>query len=111
MFRFVWQRFKNTTFFEKMLLIVGIAISIAGFYMINNMYIMDSKVSWALIQAAFLYLLLIFTVILTDSSESVKEELKVVIKEQAQEIRLLRKITEEQLEEIRLLRRDINKKM
>jgi len=110
MFRFVWDKFKKTTMFEKMLLVVGLAISVLGFYWINNMYMREPKVTWPLLQAAFSYLLLIFMVILTDSNESIKEELKIVIKEQAQEIRYLRNIANEQLDEIRLLRRDLTMK-
>ena len=107
MFRYVWDKFKKTTFFEKLLLLVGLAISIAGFYLINNVYLQEQKVTWSLLQAAFLYLLLIFMVILTDSNESIKEELKIVIKEQVQEIRYMRNIANEQLEEIRLLRKQM----
>ena len=110
MFGYVFDKFRKTTFFEKLLLIVGLAISVLGFYLINNMYLKESIVSWPLIQAAFLYLLLIFIVILTDSNESIKEELKVVIKEQADEVRYLRDITNEQLEEIRLMRKAFSKK-
>lgn len=110
MFSFVWDKFKKTTFFEKMLLIVGLAISILGFYIINDMYLKEPSISWSLIQAAFLYLLLIFIVILTDSNESIKEELKIVIKEQVEEIKYLRTIANEQLEEIKLLRKDLRKR-
>ncbi|MFC1732289.1 hypothetical protein ACFL6I_18450 [candidate division KSB1 bacterium] len=110
MFRFVWEKFKRTSFFEKLLLIVGLAISIVGFYLINNMYLQEARLSWPLIQAAFLYLLLIFIVILTDSNESIKEELKIVIKEQADEVKYLRNIMNEQLQEIRLMRRGMKKK-
>lgn len=110
LFKYIWDKFKKTSFFEKLLLFVGLAISIAGFYLINNVYLKEQMVTWSLLQAAFLYLMLIFLVILTDSNESIKEELKIVIKEQVQEIRYLRNITNEQLEEIKLLRRDMNKK-
>lgn len=110
MFKYVMDKFRRTTFFEKLLLLVGLAISVLGFYLINNMYLKESTVSWALIQAAFLYLLLIFIVILTDSNESIKEELKTVIREQADEIKYLRNIMSEQLEEIRLMRRGLVKK-
>lgn len=110
MFNLVWEKFKRTTFFEKLLLIVGLAISILGFYLINNMYMQESKLTWPLLQAAFLYLLLIFMVILTDSNESIKEELKVVIREQADEVKYLRNIMNEQLEEIRMMRRGMKGK-
>lgn len=110
MFKFFLDKFRKTTFFEKLLLLVGLAISVLGFYWINNMYMQEPRVTWPLLQAAFAYLLLIFIVILTDSNESIKEELKIVIKEQAQEIRYLRNITNEQLEEIKLLRKDLTVK-
>ncbi|MFO8016329.1 MAG: hypothetical protein R6U32_04440 [Candidatus Woesearchaeota archaeon] len=110
MFKFVWDKFSKTTLFEKMLLFVGLAISILGFYLINNMYLQEARVTWSLIQAAFLYLLLIFIVILTDSNESIKEELKIVIKEQSEETKYLREVANDQLEEIKLLRKQMKKK-
>ncbi|MFC1690862.1 hypothetical protein ACFL0W_01665 [Nanoarchaeota archaeon] len=72
------------------------------------MYKRNPGVSWDLIICIFLWLLLIFIVILTDSNESIKEELGIVIKEQVKEIQVLREINKEQLLETKLLREDLN---
>jgi uncharacterized membrane protein len=93
--------------FEKLLLIVGIAVTIIGFYYINQMYTGEGRLSWALLQAAFLWMVLLFMIILTDSSETVKEELKEVINQQVQETRLLRDISMEQLAELKVLNKAI----
>lgn len=96
--------------FEKMLLVVGIAVTIIGFYYINQMYTGEGRLSWALLQAAFLWLVLLFMIILTDSNESIKEELKEVVNQQVQETRLLRDISREQLDELRILNKALIKK-
>lgn len=101
---------RSLNFFEKLLLIVGLAITIIGFYFINRLYIGEGRLSWALLQAAFLWLLLIFLVILTDSNETVKEELKDTMMQNIEETILLKKILEEQLEETKGLRRDLKGK-
>jgi len=90
-------------FFEKMLLLVGITVTIIGFYYINKIYTGEGHLSWALLQAAFLWLLLLFMIILTDSNESIKEELKEVIQQHVEETRLLREISKEQLVELKVL--------
>lgn len=93
-------------FFEKLLLLVGVAVTITGFYYINKLYTGEGHLSWALLQAAFLWLVLLFLIILTDSNESIKEELKEVIKQHINETRILKEISKQQLtelEEIKLL--------
>ena len=94
---------KRLNFFEKMLLVVGLAVTVSGFYYINKLYTGEGHISWALLQAAFLWLLLLFMIILTDSNESIKEELKEVIKEHVKETRILKEISKEQLEELKLI--------
>jgi uncharacterized membrane protein len=89
--------------FEKLLLLIGISVTIIGFYYINKMYTGEGRLSWALLQAAFLWLVLLFMIILTDSNESIKEELKEVIHQHMNETRLLKEISKEQLAELRLL--------
>lgn len=103
----VFSRINN---FEKILFIVGIAATVVGFYFINKVYRLDPYLNWALVQAIFLWLLLLFIIILTDSNESIKEELKIVIKEQTEETKLLKKIVTDQLQEIKLLRADFKKR-
>ncbi|MAE42470.1 hypothetical protein CMO93_01755 [Candidatus Woesearchaeota archaeon] len=70
MFKLIYQKFQISTFFEKLLLIVGIAIGIVGFWFINTVYYENPTLSWQFLMAIFLWLLLIFVVILTDSNES-----------------------------------------
>ncbi len=88
-------------FFEKMLLIVGVMVTILGFFFINRIYTGDGHLSWALLQAAFLWLVLLFLIILTDSNESVKEELKEIIHQHMNETKLLKEISKQQLAELR----------
>ncbi|MBS3102870.1 hypothetical protein J4458_05490 [Candidatus Woesearchaeota archaeon] len=103
MFTYVYQRFQRATFFEKLLLVVGISIGILGFWLINTAYYKEPTLSWQFIMSIFLWLLLIFVVILTDSNESIKEELSIIIKEHIDETKLLR-------EEVKLLNANLSRK-
>jgi surface polysaccharide O-acyltransferase-like enzyme len=97
-------------FFEKMLLLVGISVTVIGFYYINKIYTGEGHMSWALLQAAFLWLLLLFMIILTDSNESIKEELKEVIQKHCEETRILKEISKEQLAELKVIKAALMKK-
>jgi len=97
-------------FFEKMLLLVGLAVTVVGFYYINTIYTGEGHMSWALLQAAFLWLLLLFMIILTDSNESIKEELKEVIQKHIEETKVLKEISKEQLAELKLIKTSLAKK-
>ena len=101
MFRSIYKKFAQSNLFQKLLLFVGIAIGVIGFWLINKIYINEPVVGWSFITAVFLWLLLIFVVILTDSSESIKEELSAIIKEHINETRLLK-------EEVVLVRKIAN---
>ena len=90
MFKSVYKKFIRSNLFQKLLLFIGISIGIIGFWFINKIYINDPIVSWPFLTVVFLWLLLIFIVILTDSSESIKEELSAIIQEHIEETRLLR---------------------
>ena len=98
MFKSFYRKFSQANMFQKLLLFIGILVGIIGFWLINNIYLYEPVLSWPFITAVFLWLLLIFIVILTDSSESIKEELGAIIKEHINETRLLR-------EEVVLLRK------
>ncbi len=100
---------KRLNFFEKMLLVVGLAVTVIGFYYINKIYTGEGHLSWALLQAAFLWLLLLFMIILTDSNESIKEELKEVINKQVEETKILKQISKEQLAELKVLSATMSK--
>ncbi len=97
-------------FFEKMLLLAGVAVTIVGFFYINRIYTGEGHMSWALLQAAFLWLLLLFMIILTDSNESIKEELKEVIKQHMEETKVLKQISREQLAELKVIKQCLSKK-
>jgi len=100
MFSMFGQKIRKSTFFEKLLLIVGIGVGIVGFKLLNVVYGANPVLNWHALIAIFLWLVLIFLIILTDSSESIKEELAIIIKEHIEETKLLK-------EEIKLLRADL----
>ncbi|MCH8004345.1 MAG: hypothetical protein IH934_06990 [Nanoarchaeota archaeon] len=103
MFNQLGKGSRTTTLFEKLLLIIGIAVGIIGFFLINLVYKGDSVLSSHFLTVIFLWLLLIFIVILTASNESIKEELSIIIKQHIQETTLIK-------EEIMLLNANLEKK-
>lgn len=103
MFKFVYKRFQAATLFEKMLLVTGIFVGIIGFWFINKVYYNQPGLTWQFLTSVFLWLMLIFLVILTDSNESVKEELSIIIREHITETRLLK-------EEVKALNKNLMKK-
>jgi len=100
----IFKKFRISTFFEKLLLVVGITIGIIGFWLINKVYYSESLLSWQFLSVLFLWLILVFIVILTASNEGIKEELGVIIKEHIEETKLIK-------EEIKLLNSNLTKKM
>ena len=102
--------FRKTNLFEKILLIVGLAVIAGGFYLINQTYINFPGLSWIMVVAVFGWLILIILFVISSTNVDVKEELSIIIKEQIAEIKLLKKIVKEQLQEIKLLREDFKAK-
>ncbi len=100
---------RRLNFFEKILLLVGLAVTMIGFYYINKLYTGEGHLTWAVLQAAFLWLLLLFMIILTDSNESIKEELKEMIGQHVEETKILKKISQEQLAELKILNAALGK--
>lgn len=96
--------YRKPTLFEKMLLVIGLAIGVIGFWLINTAYSIAPAISWQSLTVIFLWLLLVFIVILTASNESIKEELSVIIKQHIEETKLIK-------EEIKLLNVNLTKKM
>ncbi|MBL7055727.1 hypothetical protein ISS07_02320 [Candidatus Woesearchaeota archaeon] len=97
------KNIRKPTLFEKLLLVVGIAVGLVGFWLIKATQNQQTGLTWEFLTAIFLWLLLIFVIILTDSNESIKEELSIIIKEHIEETRLLK-------EEIKLMRGGTKKK-
>jgi surface polysaccharide O-acyltransferase-like enzyme len=100
MFSMFGQKIRKSTFFEKLLLVVGVAVGVVGYRLINAVYGSSPELTWLSLSAIFLWMILIFIVILTDSSEGIKEELAIIIREHVEETKLLR-------EEVKLLREDL----
>lgn len=82
------KRKPNT--FEAILLVIGIALIVLGYVVIHRMVAVERALSWNLLQATFLWILMILMIILAAVNENMKEELKIVIQNQIEEIRLLR---------------------
>jgi len=90
---------RKTTFFEKALLVVGIIIVVLGYALIQKMSALEGAVlTWNVVSNIFLWLLVVLVVVLLAVNENVKEELKEVISNQTEEIKVVR-------QELRMLRR------
>ena len=88
---------RSPNVFEKILLIIGIAIVMIGYTFIHRMYVLSGSVlTWELITNMLLWVVALILVIQLAVSENVKEELALLYKGQLEETRLLR-------EEIRIL--------
>ena len=62
--------------FEILLLLVGIAAGILGFQLINQLYILDAKLSWLMIISIFSWLtLLVLFVLLSITADVSKKQL------------------------------------
>ena len=70
--------------FEAVLLIVGVAMTLLGFNLINQVYIVEKTLSWLMIISIFNWLILLVLFILlsltVDSSRKELDELKNLIK-------------------------------
>ncbi|MBD3310054.1 hypothetical protein GF351_02450 [Candidatus Woesearchaeota archaeon] len=82
---------RNPNVFEKILLVIGILIVIVGYGLVHKLAMAQGILTWDLVNAAFLWLIIIALVILVAVNENIKEELREIILIQLDEIRLLRK--------------------
>ena len=87
----MWRGGRKTNAFEKILLAIGITLIIMGFAAINRLFSVERVFSWELLQTTFLWLMMILLLILAAVNENMKEELKIIILQQHDEIKLLRK--------------------
>ena len=82
---------RSPNVFEKILLIIGVLIVIIGYSFIHRLYVLEGYImSWSMLQTMFLWLLLAVMLIMLAVNENIKEELRLVIEEHLQEIKLLR---------------------
>jgi len=112
---------RRSTFFEKILLIIGLGVILLGFHFINSVYASGNHEMWGLVQSVFLWLTLIIMVVLLATGEDIKEELGVIMKQQyeetkliAEELKLLKQetvltqqINKDQHEELKLMRKEL----
>jgi len=96
---------RKINFFEKLLLPVGIALTFFGFYLILLADKSNTLIGWMRLDTVFAWMILLFIVIVTATSEDMKEELALIQKEHVTEIKLLREILHDQLQEIKLMRK------
>jgi ATP/ADP translocase len=90
---------RKSNFFEFILLLIGVAITVIGFFIINRLFVHDGAVTWDLITAVFLWLALILMTVIAATQEDVKEELGLIIRELSEEIKILKEISSEHLKE------------
>lgn len=102
--------FRKITFFEKAVLVIGLCTIIVGFFFIEKVFRVDRNLSWLMLIAIFSWLSLLILIILSSLNADVKEELSAVIKENAEETRLLKEITHQLLDEMRMIRKQGAKK-
>ena len=88
--RIMGQIKRKPNAFEVILLVIGIALIILGYIAIHRLAAVDGLISWNFLQTTFLWLLMVLMVILAAVNENMKEELKMVIENQIEEIKLLR---------------------
>lgn len=95
-------RFRKANLFEKLLLIVGLAVGVIGFYLIDKIYRIEGYLNWFMVVAIFSWLTLIFLIIISDTNEDLKEEFVIVQKEQNEYLRDIKDLLKKQYEEMRL---------
>ena len=80
---------RSPNLFEKILLVIGIFFVMFGYTLIHMIISATGTLTWAFVQGLFLWLIIIILLILIAVAENVKEELRIIINEHAQEVRLL----------------------
>jgi hypothetical protein len=108
MFMSLKHVFQRLTILEKTLVAIAVVATIAGFFYINKLYTGEGRLSWALLQGAFLWMILLFLMILTETNNKIKEELKEVVKQHIKETQVLQDVSNKQLAELRAMRREFN---
>ena len=82
------EKRRKTSIFEKLLLVVGLAVLIIGYFMVNKLFQLEGgKVSWGLLQTVFLWLLIVIFIILLAIGEDIKEGL---LLEQTEQLRAIK---------------------
>ncbi len=98
-------RDRKLTIFEKLILVVGLFVVVAGMFFLQKLlFLSGGQFTTDVLVGVVLWLILIFVLILSAIAENGREELGTIIGENSQEIKLLRDISKEHLAEMRMLR-------
>lgn len=81
---------RSPNVFEKILLVIGIAVVIIGYGLIHKLILIKNVLSWDLVISIFMWFIIIILIIITAVSENVKEEISEIIKKETAKIRILR---------------------
>ena len=82
------EKKRKTSIFEKLLLVVGLAVLIVGYFMVNSVFQSEGgRLSWGLLQTVFLWLLMVIFIILLAIGEDIKEGLLLEQTEQLRQIK------------------------
>jgi ATP/ADP translocase len=81
---------RKPNFFEYMLLLIGVVAIVMGYFFVQNLIARYGFFSFEATSVMILLFILVVLIILTAVSENSKEELKIIIKQQADELKFLR---------------------
>lgn len=101
---------KKFSMIEKAVIALAITFTVLGFFYINHLFTGEGRLSWAILEAAFLWFILFFLLILTETNNKIKEELKEVINQHIKETKILQEMSGTQITELKGLRRDLTQK-
>ena len=90
-------------FFEKVLLVVGLGVTLVGFFLIQAAYKSDQGLTWLMLLTIFSWLTLLILFVVSSLNADVKEELVRILSEHVEETKMLKEIAHEQLKETREL--------
>jgi hypothetical protein len=95
---------RRFSFFEKVLLLVGIFIVVFGYFMIQRMVtVSGGLLTWGGVNAVFLWVLVILVLIILAANESTKWDLRWIQENQIKELKLIK-------QELRYLQKGKKKK-
>jgi len=88
-------------FFEKGLLVVGLGVTVIGFFLIKTAYNNEQGLTWLMLLTIFSWLTVLILFIVSSLNADVKEELVSILTEHMEETKLLKELSYEQLKETR----------
>ena len=101
---------RKINLFEKILLVVGLGVTVVGFYLIRMAYMTEQGLTWLMLLTIFSWLTVLILFIVSSLNADVKEELMRILHDQVEETRLLKEIAHEQLEEMKKIKVSLAKK-